>query len=243
MHWLSFSPKGAWEQLIRLLALIHIVAQGPYLEKVQCSIINFAAIPAGSRLDTIIEESEYSRSSSFSKKQHEAGAFSFSNKSALEDLEHELQTTAETQLKDLPNEPAGEDLFIANEHALSLEKSGKTLEEDFADGIPKRGSAITTSFKKVVPMRNISENGGKPKIQPNDSPLLRYAPRGTAIPPSEVKGGAEIRHVAIVDASFLMCPVPFSEDVAESKTTAVAGMYLIHWQLHEIIYFLYNYRH
>ena len=178
-----------------------------------------------SQLETIIEESE-SRSSSqtsfSSGRRHRKEALSFSNKRALEELENEPQHI-ETGFSDLPNAPAGANLSFTNQSALDIE-SGKASEADFEDGggdVPERGSAITTSFKKVVPMRSTRNT------QPGGSPLMAYSPRGAIIPPNEVKGGiaSHLDNAAVGILNSLS--VPFSEDEATArKPAATAGLKL-----------------
>lgn len=156
------------------------------------------------RLDTIIEENEEcSRSSSqvsVSKKSHRTEALSFSNASALKDLENELGQPTRGAL---PDEIGGTNLAFVNRSALELENS-RTTETDFtgvsdgvsergtnltevSEGLSERGAVITTSFKNVVSRRSIGD-AKKGVLQPNDSPLTRYAPRSAIIPPNEVKG-------------------------------------------------------
>lgn len=143
------------------------------------------------RLDTIAEESECSRSSSqvsITKNRQRKEALSFSNKSALEDLENESQITG-PMLPDLPDEVGGSDLAFVNKSALDLER-GKATEaalSGIAAGLAERGATITTSFRKVVAMRNIGD-ARKGDLQPNDSPLTRYSPCGITISPDDVKG-------------------------------------------------------
>lgn len=134
-------------------------------------------------LDTIIEENECSRTSSrVSLPKRREEPLSFSNKSALEDLEKEPEVT-ETALVE---NPSGTNLAFANKYALEVERSEKDETED-SEGL-KRGAPITTSFRNVVAM-NVNGNVGSRKdtLQPTDSPLMRYSPRST-IPPDEVKG-------------------------------------------------------
>lgn len=149
------------------------------------------------RLDTIIEESECSKSSSqvsVSKKRGKKEALSFSNKSALEDLENEPERA-------LLDEPGGTNSVFANKYALDLER-GKAMEADIAEdseGLTERGTAITTSFRNVVAMRSMNGSSANKKdnLQSNDSPLMKYSPRGVTTPPGEVKGKLKLHATTV----------------------------------------------
>ena len=144
-------------------------------------------------LDTIIEESECSRTSSrisLSKRRgKKEEPLSFSNKSALEDLEKEAQVTETALVED----PSGTNLAFANKYALEVERS-ETKETEDSGELAERGAPITTSFRNVVPMRNMNGNGRKP----NDSPLMKYTPRSAIIPPDEVKGKFSELNITVI---------------------------------------------
>lgn len=87
------------------------------------------------------------------------------------------------------DEPAERNLSFTNKSALDYE-SGKVTKTELMEGageLPKRGEAITTSFKKVVPITKISKYGSE-ELYSGGSPLMKYAPRGALVPPSEVRG-------------------------------------------------------
>lgn len=155
-------------------------------------LVNFywSPDPLSRNLETIIEESESKCSSQTSLPKHQGKEpLSFANKSALEGYEKETPLT-EPVPESKGDFEAGKDLSFANQSALDFE-SGKVTEEDSEDDgkLPKRGEVITTSFKKPVPMSKITEqNGDRERREPCDSPLLRYTPRSTPIPPAEVQG-------------------------------------------------------
>ncbi len=168
-----------------------------------------------SRLETIFEESESKCSSQTSlpaTKQHRKEASSFQNQSALDALEGEAETDIN---RDISKEPDIKGtLSIANKSALEqeskidatktrdLEKeseikggarffSNKTaLERESSEEALERGTTITTSFKKPVPLVKINGNGKtKTRNQPSGgSPFLQHIPRGSSVSPADVKG-------------------------------------------------------
>lgn len=99
-------------------------------------------------------------------------------------MENEPHT--ETVLTERLDEIGGKNLSFANKSALDLERDEATKNDD-TGGIAERGDVITTSFKKVVAMRSIG--GARVDVQPKNSPLMTYSPRGVTVPPDEVKGG------------------------------------------------------
>ena len=162
--------------------------------------------PLPRHLTTIPEEGEASRTSSQASLLKPGT--SFTNRAAVEMYEQETSMTEPAPLGEIDNKTEGRGMSFSNKTALDLEQ-GTVTEKELAEaeGLPGRGTTITTSFRNVVPMSKLngSMQGSedRPSPKPHDSPLLRHVPRGTPIAPADVKGNICSVEILIIQLIYV----------------------------------------